>query len=495
MKNIIKEIRLLPLALIVSMLIGGTSCKNVLDEEVYSFISKENFYQNANDAEAAIYGIYNRLTNENVYGRWYFDLIHLTDDQVTIHRNPLFIQMDDFNYAADHAYIEDLWTGLYSVINTANVCIGRIPSIDMDEDTKNSYVAEARCIRASIYFTLVRLWGSVPLSLEEVGDEESVNISKKTVDEIYQAIIEDLEYAEKNLPTTRESGDFGRVAKGAARALLTDVLLTREDWSGAAAEAKKIIDMGQYALLDNFEDIFSIDNEVNDEIIYSIVFDGVNQGNWMASFSHAGGTDNVMCYNGAQVWQVDTQSDMWLNWSNSDPRKQFTVYEEYLSRDGTYKSVYNTSRPYPCFGKWNAPDETYTGKCPLNPILYRYADVLLMYAEALSQANGGPDDNTYEAINMIRRRGYGQPISQVSAYDLQPGLSVTAFRDSVIKERSYEFVVEGKRLFDLMRTGQFPQILIDMGKDINTKASLFPIPSAEIEANSALTSENQNDGY
>ncbi len=495
MKNIIKEIRLLPLALIVSMLIGGTSCKNVLDEEVYSFISKENFYQNANDAEAAIYGIYNRLTNENVYGRWYFDLIHLTDDQVTIHRNPLFIQMDDFNYAADHAYIEDLWTGLYSVINTANVCIGRIPSIDMDEDTKNSYVAEARCIRASIYFTLVRLWGSVPLSLEEVGDEASANISMGTVDNIYDAIIEDLEYAEENLPATRESCDFGRVTKGAAKALLTDVLLTREEWSDAAAKAKEIIDMGQYSLLDNFEDIFSIDNEVNDEIIYSIVFDGVNQGNWMASFSHAGGTDNAMCYLGAQVWEVDTQSDMWLNWSNNDPRKQITVSDEYLSRDGTYKSVYNTSRPYPQFGKWNAPDETAHYLCPLNPIIYRYSDVLLMYAEALSQANNGPNDNAYEAINMVRRRGYGQPTGQVSAYDLQTGLSAIAFRDSVIKERSYEFVVEGKRLFDLMRTGLFPKILIDMGKEVNPTAILFPIPTAEIEANASLTSDDQNEGY
>ena len=495
MKNIIKKTRLLPLALIVSMLIGGTSCKNALDEEVYSFIAKENFYNDADDAEAAIYGIYNGLTSENLYGRWYFDLIHLTDDQVTIHRNSLFIQMDDFNYDAAHAYVEDFWTGLYTVINRANVCISRIPNIDMDEDLINSYVAEAKCIRASMYFNLVRLWGAVPLSLEEVGDEESANIPKASIDEIYAAIIDDLEYAEENLPSTRESDDFGRVTQGAAKALLTDVLLTREEWSDAAAKAKEIIDMEQYSLLDNFENIFSIDNEVNDEIIYSIVFDGINQGNWMASFSHAGGTDNAMCYNGVQVWQVDENSDMWVNWSDNDPRKQFTIYEEYLADDGTYKSVYNTSRPYPAFGKWNAPDETAHYSCPLNPIIYRYADVLLMYAEALSQANSGPTDEAYEAINMVRRRGYQQDIGQVSAYDLQTGLDATAFRDSVIEERSYEFVVEGKRLFDLMRTGLFPQILIDMGKEVNPTAALFPIPTAEIEANASLTSDDQNEGY
>lgn len=496
MKNTFKNIRLFQLILILGILLGNTSCENVLQEKPYSFLAKETFYTNAGNAEAAIIGIYNGLViSPKIYGRWYFDFLLLSDDQVTIHRNPLFLQIDNFNLTADHAYLTELWGGIYTVIDRANVAITRIPGIDMDEGKRNSLVAEARFIRASMYFTLVRLWGAVPLSINEVKNEESANVPKASVDEIYKAIIADLEFAEKYLPQKRNSGEFGRVTQGAAKAIFTDVLLTRESWAAAAAKAKEIIESGQYSLLGNFKDIFSVSNETNAEIIYSIIYDGANFGNWMASFSHNGGTDNANCYNGAHVWEVDEKSDMWLNWNNNDPRKIFSVSDKYLSRSGTYKSLYGTANPYPEFGKWNAPRETSTEKCPLNPIIYRYADVLLMYAEALSQANNGPNQAAYDAINMVRRRGYGQTINQTSVYDLQSGLDAITFRNLVIKERSYEFVVEGKRLFDLLRTKQFPQILIDMGKSVNPAAKLFPIPQAEIDANSNLSKEDQNEGY
>ncbi len=472
-----------------------SSCEDELVEQPFSFIAKENFYQNEDDAQAAIVGIYSGLTSNDLYGRWYYDLVLLTDDQVTIHRNPLFIQMDDFNYTSDHPYIKSLWTGIYGVIKYANVAINRIPEIEMDESVKITLTAEARMIRALMYFNLVRLWGEVPFTTEEVASEESANIPKGSLDEIYNSIIGDLEYAEINLPITRTSSEFGRVTKGGAKTLLTDVLLTMENWDAAAKKAKEVIDGGQYSLLANFSDVFGVDNETNKEIILPVIFDGTTVGNWMASFAHAGGNDNAMCFNGAQVWQVDESSDMWLNWNDDDPRKGYTIYEDFVTRSGSIKSVYDTSRPYPAFGKWNAPDETTTSGCPLNPILYRYADVLLMYAEALSQANSGPNAVAYDAINRVRRRAYGQPLDQISVYDIPLGLDAQAFREAVIEERSKEFVVEGKRLFDLMRTNQFPQKVTDLGKNINPSAKLFPIPIAEIEANTNLSASDQNEGY
>lgn len=471
------------------------ACNNPLEEDIYSFISAENFYQNAQDADAAIEGIYSGLVREAVYGRWFYDLVHLSDDQVTIHRNPLFLQMDDFNYTPDHPYIKELWAGMYSVIKYSNVAINRIPEIEMDENLKNSYVAEARFLRANMYFNLVRLWGSVPLIFEEVMDESSAIIAKGTESEIYDIIIKDLIFAEENLPSTRPSEAFGRVTSGAAKAMLTDVYLTEGKYTEAANKAEELINSENYTLLDNYVDIFSLDNEQNSEIIYSIVFDGVNAGNWMASFSHVGGTDNANCSNGAQVWQVEEDSEIWQSWDNQDLRRQYTVYDEYLSKDGTYKSVYNTSRPYPGFGKWNAPGETGVSSCPINPIIYRYADVLLMYAEAVALSNGGPNQNAYDAVNMVRRRGYGYPINEISNVDLPEGLSHTEFQEAVILERSHEFVVEGKRLFDLLRINVYPQILESLGKNINPNAKLFPIPFAEIDANAALSSIDQNSGY
>ncbi len=494
-KNIIKQFHVF---IIVGMLIGNTGCEDALDEKIYSFIAKENFYKNAADAESAIFGIYNGLqigtSTGNVYDRWHWVLTGLGSDQMTIHRNATFLQMDNFNYATDNIFLAQYWEGIYAVINRANVAIARIPEIDMDVGLRNILVAEAKLMRASMYFNLVRLWGSVPFGLEEVSNEESANIPKASVDEIYAAIIRDLEEAEQILPLARESGEFARVTRGAAKSLLTDVLLTTENWSAAAAKAKEVIDLGQYFLLDNFEDIFNVNNETNSEIIYTIAYDRTNVLNFMASFYHAGGTDNANCFLGAQVVQVDEASDMWLNWSNSDPRKDYSINDTYLSRDGTIKSVYNTARPFPAVTKWNAPDEIGVRGCPLNIIVYRYADILLMYAEALSQASG-PDQAAYDAFNMVRRRGYKQPIDLPSAFDLPPGLSAQEFRDSVIEERSHEFVAEGKRLFDLHRTGQFPQILIDLGKNVTPGATLFPIPQAEIDGNSSLTASDQNPGY
>ncbi|MCG2462079.1 RagB/SusD family nutrient uptake outer membrane protein [Flavobacteriaceae bacterium F89] len=470
-------------------------CKDDLEEETFSFISSKDYYKNASDAEGSINGIYGSLDDLGLYGRWYFDLLLLTDDQVTIHRNPLFIQMDDFNYDSDHPYITDLWSASYATIKYANVSIDRIPAIDMDAGMKNSLIAEARCIRALMYFNLVRLWGEVPLVLNEVLDENSVANPKGSIGAIYETIIADLSFASENLPLSRPSEDFGRMTKGISKTILTDVQLTLGNWQEAAALAKEIIDSGQYSLQTNFQDIFTESNELNNEIILSIIFDGVTVGNWAASFSHAGGTDNALCFNGAQVWQVDVKSDMWLNWDENDLRKQFSLYEDYLSIDGTFKSVYDTSRPYPGFGKWNAPNETGVGNCPINPILYRYADVLLMYAEASSQANGGPDNEALNAVNMVRRRGYGLSINEISSVDLPQGMDAVSFREAILNERSHEFVVEAKRLFDLMRTDQFPQKLIELGKNIRPSAKLFPIPNAELEANESLSPSDQNEGY
>jgi hypothetical protein len=118
-----------------------------------------------------------------------------------------------------------------------------------------------------------------------------------------------------------------------------------------------------------------------------------------------------------------------------------------------------------------------------------------MFAEAASQANGVPSTAAYEAVNQVRRRAYKQPLNQPSAYDLTPGMSGQDFRGAMIKERSLEFVMEGKRLYDLMRTGQFPGILSTLGKSYNAKARLLPIPQAEIDANDALSAQDQNEGY
>ncbi|GAB3265751.1 RagB/SusD family nutrient uptake outer membrane protein [Larkinella harenae] len=471
------------------------SCQETLQEEVFSFVSTDNFYKTPADAEAAVYAAYEPFLANAYFGYEYYNLCLLADDQVTIGRNPVFQAVDNFNLNADHAFVNNSWRQMYLCINRANTAIQRIPAIDMDASRRAALIGECYFIRAYNYFNLVRLFGGVPLTVGEIGTPGQTNTPKATKEQVYQQIINDLTEAEKSLPLSRTGAQVGRITKGAAQTLLAEVYLTLERWPEAASKAKEVIDSGQYALLPDFKRIFAADNERNQEIIFSIQFDGPIIGTSYAAYAHGGGADNPNTALGAQVWSVEEQSDMWKNWNAEDSRKAFTVYTEFVSRAGRLINLRNTARPFPAFGKYNSPNESAQNKCPINPIAHRYADVLLIYAEAASQAGGGPDQMAYQAVNQIRRRAYQLPINTVSRVDLLAGLSPAQFREAVIRERSLEFVIENKRLFDLMRTGQFPAILKTQGKTINERAKLFPIPQAEINANSALTAADQNEGY
>ena len=480
---------------IVGLLLLGSGCKDALQEEVFSFLSTENFYKTPADAEAAVVAAYAPFVSTDYYRYGYYNLTLLADDQVTIGRNPQFQAIDNFDIPADHPFVRGTWQQMYSCINRSNTGLARIPGIAMNEELKNELLAECYFIRAFNYFNLVRLFGAVPLTTDEINSADKVNSPKASVQQVYKQITDDLLKAESALPVTRAGVKVGRATRGAAKTLLADVYLTMENWAGAASKAKEVIDLNSYALLDNFNSVFSVSNENNKEIIFSIQFDGVNIGNSLASYAHAGGTDNPNTGNGVQVWSVDQKSDMWLNWNLNDSRRTFSVYDKFINRAGNEISVYNTSRPFPAFGKYNAPNEVSGINCPFNPIVYRYADVLLIYAEALSQENGGPNAAALEALNQVKRRAYKRNINVISDIDYPAGSDKEAFRKLVLLERSYEFVVENRRIFDLMRTRQFPQIIKQLGKPTNPTATLFPIPLAEIETNKALSPADQNLGY
>jgi hypothetical protein len=482
-------------SLLAGLLLGTSSCQKSLKEDVYSFVVTDNFYKTSADAEAAIIAAYQPFTNTNYFKLGFYNLCLLADDEVTIGRNPQFQAVDNFNLTPDHAFTSTLWTEMYNCINRANIGISRLPAIPMDANRKAVLIAECQFIRAYNYFNLVRLFGGVPLSTKEIQSAADANNPKATAQQIYQQIISDLKAAETVLPATRTSAEVGRATQGAAKTLLADVYLTTEQWTDAASKSKEVMQANTYQLLPDFASIFSVSNENNAEIIFAIQFDGPINGNSMASYSQAGGTDNPNCANGAQVWSVDTNSDMWKTWDTNDSRRNFTVYDKFTNKSGKVIDLYTTARPFPAFGKYNAPNETSQGNCPLNPDVYRYADVLLIYAEAASQAAGTPPADAYDAVNMVRRRAYKKPLTTVSTVDLPAGLSKDAFRQAVLKERSLEFVIENRRLFDLMRTGQFPSMLKSLGKTINEKATLFPIPLAEMNTNTALKPTDQNPGY
>lgn len=479
-------------SLVLAIFMGTFSGCSNLEEEAYSFLTTDNFYTTQTDAVAAINAVYAVYPvfygSQNHYG-----VTELSADNVKIDRNATFIALDDWTLASDHPFVTSFWNDSYRLISRANIVISRVPKINMDSDLKNQILGEAYFIRAHAYFNLVRLFGAVPLHTTELQGADGISKPRTPVNDVYKLIIDDLNKANISLPVTRDISQFGRATKGASQAMLAWVNLTIKDYEGARKSAKDVIDSGKYQLLSDFEKVFNVSNETNNEIIFSIQYDGTIIANNLASFCHAFGTDNPNCSSGVQVFQVDMASSMWINRNLNEYRTANSVYDQLKLKNGIVTSVYTTTRPYPAFNKYNAPAEAGQGNCPLNPIVLRYPDVLFIYAEADNELSG-PSSTSINMINQIIRRANKLPITVSSVFDISSSVSKDEFREIIIKQRNLEFIMEGKRIYDLLRLNRFKTTLKALGKPA-TAGDLFPIPLSEINANTALTAADQNPGY
>lgn len=489
--KLLKFLLLKPILVSILSIALLMSCSEQLNEEVYSFVATNNFWKTADDANAGVLGAYESFVNSNYFGRFYFEVTEMPTDFVTINRNDTFQQLDRWDLLPNHPFILQLWNVIYEQISRANGVVQYVPGITMDAARQKSIIAEAKFIRAFDYFNIVRLWGAAPMPLEVVTSVASTNLPRTPVDQLYVQIEKDLTEAEADLPVTRTGGEVGRVTSGAAKTLLAWVYLTQKKWAQASAKAQEVISSGRYTLLPKFDDVFSVSNKTNSEIIFSINFDGTTRGHSLSSFSNFGGTNNPYCFQGVNVYSVDPKSDIWTKWDPSEYRRNYTVYNSVRGKNGNTITV---DPNFPSFGKWRCPAETGINLSFINPIVLRYPDALLIFAEAEAQAKGGPTTAAYDAINQVRRRAYNLPIATPSAtVDLQ-GLNLQQFTDAVIQERGYEFVMECHRIYDLLRTGTFKTKIQSIGKAA-TRGDLYPIPQTEIDANIKIDASDQNPGY
>jgi hypothetical protein len=464
------------------------SCKKDLEEQVYSFVAATNFWKTEADAEAGIIGVYERFQDINYFGRFYYELTELPADFTTINRNDTYQQLDRWDLAATHPFISSVWNTMYQQISRSNAVIQNVPKIEMNEAKKNSIIGEAKFIRAFNFFNIVRLWGKAPLSLTVVENVSTTSLPRASVDSIYMQIETDLKDAEASLPATRTGAQVGRITSGAAKTLLAWVYLTQKKWQLASAKANEV--MGKYQLLPKFGDVFSVSNENNAELIFSIQFDGVTKAHAMSDYSNAGGTNNPYAVNGVNVYSVDPKSDIWTKWDITEDRRNFTVYNTVVGKNGSPIVI---DPNFPSFGKYRDPARPTIASSGLNLPVLRYPDVLLIFAEAEAQAKGSPTPEAYEAINRVRRRAYNLPVAQASSKDLS-NLSLAQFTNAVIEERGFEFVLEAKRIYDLLRTDTFLPKIKALGKAA-PRGALYPIPTAEIEANKAIDVQDQNPGF
>lgn len=389
------------------------------------------------------------------------------------------------------------WNGFYRSIRNSNLAIANIPDSEvLNQEQKDQFVAEARFFRAFAYFQLVRGWGGVPLYTESNMDQ-TTGVPKATEEQVYELITNDLEFAENNLPS--DAPVLGRPGSFEAKTVLADVYFYQGRYSEAATTANEVIQSGKYALVevavpDDFNNLFGLDASSEEEIFYLkyneqstsqlVLFTMPIHTEWFGS----NGYGIIHWHDGASFYQEWDDDDFRkeFNWAVSEHTSDYIGSDPFFPNEGVNKLAPK---------KYNAPEAT---QSTFDLPVYRYADVLLIYAEASALAAGTPTAEGLEALNMVHRRAYGYNSTQPSPVDfeLSEFPDTESFKKQVVTERLHEFQMEGKSWFDLKRSGLVYEFMSEyIGREVQEKHLLWPIPIEEIDLNEAMDPSDQNPGY
>ena len=481
------------------------SCKDSLEEELFSAQSLNKFYQNREQAQVGLNGVYGTVWRKTYRDGTWLAMNELPTDQ--LQRYPRTDNFDLFDWQTDDGVLLNFWEGAYRGINRANTLLDGVKGYDFDG--KSNITGQAKFLRGLFYFNLVRVFGGVPLYTKGTTDLSELYKATSPADEIYAQIITDLQDAEKEMsPYSESDHSAGKATSAAATALLAEVYIQRREWQKAADKAKEVIDLGVFGLFADYADIFDPDSSNGKEQIFSLQHGQADPGSNLAEhLVYDFGPDNTSLPDGTNVrfttlpdqgasFQVgqdffDRTPNTYRKWMSMRQKMPFyyPVDSSEMVRDTVELQV-------PFVIKYYHPDLA-TGELRngVDTPLLRYSDILLMYAEALNEANASPPAQAYNAINQVRQRarGVGTPSEQPeSVYPDLSGLNKDQFRDAVLTEEAREFVGEGKRRFQLLRHDRFIKEAQAAGIDAKATDTLYPIPSDEIAKNDNLT---QNPGY
>lgn len=503
------------IVIIYMLFIGAFLFSCSLQEEPITEVTSNNFYQNATDAELGINGIYNMLAYMgNTRVNYTFVLGDMPSDNISImNGNAARAPLNNFSTTADNTVIYEIWQKFYEAINRANVALENIPGISMDETLKNRYLGEAKFLRGLYYFYLVRWFGDIPLVLVSAKDANDLEAARKTArtpaDQVYTQIIKDFMDAEASLPAIYTGTNLGRATSGAAKAFLAKIYLTRKQWQQSRDKAKELIDNKAtygYNLWPRYADAFNANAIANENRVESVfetqhAAGATGTGNGLPTALAATGDTRQGNANG--FGSIPLNSNLVNGFAAGDQRKEGVANNNVKFID----KCTCDARPFSFIYKYMDPGHASYGEARNNFPILRYADVVLMYAEASNELTGGVSE-AVEYTNKIRRRAYNTSATANfdapnAAIDLPAGISQSDLRDAIIRERRLEFYTEGQRWFDLVRTGRLVSTIKALPDDPNTqnaaaranvqeKHNLFPIPQTERNANPALT---QNPGY
>ena len=488
---------------LISLALPG--CKKFLNSEVVGQYPESQFYQTSTQAVLAINAAYQPLAFYTSQNRlWVFGDVASDDAEKggDAGDQPDIGLINDFNITPINGNLEYQWALLYEGVTRANLVIAKVPPIDMDANLKGRIIAEAKFLRAWYYFTLTNIFGDVPIVLQPLTPDE-MQIAQSPVATIYETVIEpDLTDAAAVLPASYSGADVGRATKGAAEAMLAKAYLFQQDWANAASMAEQVINSHQYNLMQLYTDNFSVQTENNQESIFEIQhlsnqvpFTGNTLNQW---FAPKPPVDAGYGFDAPTQNFVDEFEKTAL--AVYDPRLDYTV-----GRDGMpWFDGRTFSKDWSPTGYLTKKHQQPLSEIPLNRkgngdlnyVYMRYAELLLIYAEALNES-GHPLD-AVAPLNEVRKRARESYLYDPSlpGFGTVPdgllpdvvSLAQSDVRRAIQHERRVELGFEFHRYFDVIRYGAeyAEQALADKPNFNYETHKYFPIPQSERDRNHAL---------
>lgn len=478
--------------LITALVIGLPSCEKFLSVDPPYAQDAENFFQTPEDFDRALVGAYDLLQG-SFLTMWIGEIA--SDNAIaggeSVNDTKGLHDIDNMTHGGVNAELRSVFRWNYTGITRANYILEHQDNIDFPG--KDHIIAEAKFLRAYYYFELVKFFGDVPLILDKrIGIEEARTIPRSPKAEVYAQIEADLIAAAAVLNPI--AAQKGRATQGAAKSLLGKVYLYQNKFSEAAEILEEVIASGQYSLYQDYSQLFSVSAEGNPETIFDIEYTGLEGGSYGCLICLEGnaavGFQGIRQYNGPVYGDGNSYNlptpELYAAFSPIDVRRDATVLDidafiaaqpnaasiTYAIGAGGHTGYYN-NKYIKRQGEIGLPDNDLTS--PVNYRVLRYADVLLMAAEANYQI--GNTSRATQLVNQVRQRAG------------IPGASINNIQ-KIYTERRLELSGEGLRFFDLVRTGQATDFIPGF---VVGKHELFPIPQVEIDL--AGGNWTQNPGY
>lgn len=467
-------------------------------------------------AEKLVTGVYNTLVSGDAFGSGdthgiaFISTTNIMSDDADKGSTPndqigIIGHLDNFTHGPTNIFVGSVWNGHYNAIARCNQALKALETASLDDVTKNRFIGEVRFIRAYFYFNLVRFFGGVPAVLrvpESAADANSDPAfrTRASSDDIYNIVIEDLTYTVNNTPL-KNATQTGRVNKGMAQSLLAKVYMYRKDWQKVFDLTNEVITSGQYALLDDYANIWRYEGNNSSESVFEIQTGTFNNTDF--------GVRGYCVWQGPRVGGKGGWTDLGFgfctpsrefvnSYETGDKRREATVIE--IDDSGTYRgtilfdgyripskdSIENFFYNYKAYHSELQTIEPFLGNRDnkqKNIHILRYADVLLMQAEAANEL--GNQGMALMHVNRLRNRA-GLPDINVAGGQ--------ALREAIWKERRYELAMEHDRFFDIVRQGRAAEVMQAAGKNfIAGTHELLPIPALQIELSGGQL--QQNPGY